>query len=113
MSESFINQEEYINFIRNRISELRLQKNVSKYQMSYDLGKSKGYIQSISSGANLPSMEAFLDICNYFNITPIEFFDKDIHNPNILKEITNVIKNMPQKDLSLLLEVLKRYNEKR
>ena len=33
------------NFIGERISELRLKKNVSEYQMSLDLGKNKSYIQ--------------------------------------------------------------------
>ena len=37
-------------FIGDRISELRIKKNVSEYQMSLDLGKNKSYIQSISSG---------------------------------------------------------------
>ena len=37
-------------FIQNRISELRTKKGVSEYKMSLDLGHSKSYIQSISSG---------------------------------------------------------------
>lgn len=37
------------NFIGERISELRLKKNVSEYQMSLDLGKNKSYIQSLTS----------------------------------------------------------------
>ena len=43
-------------YIRDRITELRLKKNVSEYQMSTDLGQNKGYIQAISSGKALPSM---------------------------------------------------------
>ena len=31
------------NFIRDRITQLRLRKGVSEYQMSYDLGHSRGY----------------------------------------------------------------------
>ncbi len=42
-------------FVRNRISELRTKKGVSEYKMSLDLGDSKSYIQSISSGKALPS----------------------------------------------------------
>lgn len=44
------------NFIGERISELRLKKNVSEYQMSLDLGKNKSYIQSLTSGRSLPTM---------------------------------------------------------
>ena len=52
-------------FIRERISNLRVKKNVSEYRMSTDLGHSKNYIQSISSGRSLPSMNEFLYICEY------------------------------------------------
>lgn len=61
-------------FIRNRITQLRLQKGVSEYKMSYDLGHSRGYINNISSGKTLPSMAEFLSICDYFEITPSAFF---------------------------------------
>lgn len=111
MNKINLNKEEYIDFIRRRITELRIKKNVSEYQMSYDLGKSKGYIQSISSGATLPSMDAFIDICGYFDITPIEFFDSEIHNPDKLKEITEYVKKLPEKDIDLLMNVLQRYFE--
>lgn len=37
-------------FIRNRITELRLKKGVSEYQMSMELGQNRSYIQAISSG---------------------------------------------------------------
>ena len=43
-------------FIRNRITELRLRRGVSEYQMSYDLGHSRGYVYNISSGKALPPM---------------------------------------------------------
>lgn len=43
-------------FIRNRITQLRLQKGVSEYQMSYALGHSRGYIYNISSGKSLPKL---------------------------------------------------------
>ena len=46
------------NFIGERISELRLKKNVSEYQMSLDLGKNKSYIQSLTSGRSLPTMQS-------------------------------------------------------
>ena len=47
-------------FIRERISELRMRKGVSEYQMSYDLGHSRGYVNNITSGKTLPSMSEFM-----------------------------------------------------
>ena len=43
-------------YIAERITELRLRKNVSEYRMSLDLGHSNSYIRSITSGKALPSM---------------------------------------------------------
>ena len=61
-------------FIRDRITKLREQKNVSERRMSLDLGHSASYIRSISSGRSLPSMSEFLYICEYLDISPMEFF---------------------------------------
>ena len=65
------------NFIRDRITQLRIRKGVSEYQMSYDLGHSRGYIYNISSGKALPPMKEFLAICEYFELTPQQFFDEN------------------------------------
>lgn len=71
-------------FVRERITQLRLQKGVSEYKISYDLDHSRGYINNISSVKSLPSMTEFFAIYEYFDITPIEFFDTQISNPIIL-----------------------------
>ncbi len=98
----------YEEFIRNRINELRMKQDLSEYQLSLELGHSQGYIQSITSGRNLPSMNAFLDICTYFEITPAEFFDPDIKTPHLINNILNDIKKLTESDLLLLSTVLKR-----
>lgn len=98
----------YEDFIRERINNLRMQQNISEYQLSLDLGHSQGYIQSITSGRTLPSMGAFLEICEYFKITPLEFFDPSIDNPSLIKTIMNDIRTLSENDLLLLSLVLKR-----
>ena len=69
-------------FIRNRITELRMQNGVSEYKMSLDMGHSKSYIQSISSGKALPSLSEFLYICEYLHVTPKEFLIQEIISLN-------------------------------
>lgn len=64
----------YLDFIRNRITELRIKKDVSEHKMSLDLDKSGSYIRGISSGASLPSVKELLNIIAYFNMTPADFF---------------------------------------
>ena len=63
-------------FIRDRLSKLREEKQVSERKMSLDLGHSTSYIRGITSGRSLPSMSEFLYICEYLGITPAEFFQE-------------------------------------
>ena len=95
-------------FVRHRITELRLKTGISEYQMSLELGQNKSYIQSISSGKSMPSMAGFLNICDYFDITPIEFFDTSIQEPNLLNDLIKTIETLPKADLELILEIAER-----
>ena len=88
-------------FIRDRITELRLRKNVSEYKMSLELGQNKSYIQGISSGRALPSMGAFLDICDYLEITPASFFANKPPDP-LLRALVNKAEQLSKEDLHLL-----------
>lgn len=65
---------QYDAFVRNRITELRLQRNLSEHRMSLDLDKSGSYIRGITSGAALPSLKELFNIMRYFGVTPTEFF---------------------------------------
>ena len=96
------------NFIRNRLTQLRMQKEVSEYKMSLDLGHSKSYIQSIVSGRAMPSMSEFLYICEYLGVTPREFFDTDTENPVLLEQVTDALKSLSTSDLALVLELIER-----
>ncbi len=100
-------------FIRERITELRIQKNISEYKMSLDLGHSKSYIQSISSGKALPSMSEFLYICDYLEITPKEFFD--VNNTETLKlhQLFLSAKDLPAEDLDALIYLANRLQPKK
>ena len=81
-------------FVQERITQLRINKGVSEYQMSYDLGHSRGYINNISSGKTLPSMAEFFAICEYFCITPAEFFNENFSNPKLSRELSRDIENL-------------------
>ena len=95
-------------FIRNRITQLRLQKGISEYQMSYELGHSKSYIYNISSGKSLPPMAEFLKICNYFDITPSQFFDESPEASALLQSATEGLKKLSDDDLLLIITRIRR-----
>lgn len=95
------------NFIRERITQLRLQKNVSEREMSLDMGRGHAYIHNIVAGASLPTMESFLEICEYLCVSPMEFFDCELTNPTNTKEIYEELKRLCKNDTNKLLNFLK------
>ena len=99
-------------FIRNRITQLRLRKGVSEYQMSYDLGHSRGYVYNISSGKALPPMKEFLAICDYFGVTPQQFFDEGTQNPELVQKAISGVRQLNEDDLLMLLGVINRLLKK-
>ncbi len=100
------------NFIRSRITALRLKKGVSEYQMSYDLGHSRSYIYNISSGKSLPPMSEFLEICKYFEITPNQFFDDSVENPALLQSAIDELKKLNDDDMMLIISHIRRLTKK-
>lgn len=97
-----------IEFVRERITQLRLKKGVSEYKMSDDLGHSRGYINTISSGKTLPSMTEFLAVCEYFDITPAEFFDDRQQDPKLSREVKTALAELDEEDLQLTLANVRR-----
>lgn len=97
-------------YVRDRITQLRLQKGVSEYQMSYDLGHSRSYVYNISSGKSLPPMAEFLQICDYFEITPSQFFDASAEKPAFIQAAVEELGKLDDDDLTMVMKVLKRLN---
>ena len=98
-------------FIRDRITQLRIQKGVSEYKMSYDLGHSRSYIYNISSGKSLPPMAEFLEICNYLRISPSQFFNDTTDNPALLQSAIEELKKLDDDDLMLVISNTRRLNK--
>lgn len=102
----------YEDFVRERITALRLKKGVSEYQMSYDLGHSRSYVYNISSGKSLPPLKEFFAICDYLGITPRDFFDTEISQPQLIQKAVDGLKNLDDSDVLMILSYIDRLNKK-
>lgn len=96
----------YTDFFHKRLSELRLQKGVSARDMSLSLGQSESYINKIENKRTLPSISGFIYICEYFGITPQEFFDYENKNPQATTEITQKIKKLSPEQAQHILNLI-------
>lgn len=99
-----------VSFISDRITELRLKKNISECKMSLELGHNKTYIQNISSGKSLPSINEFLSICDYLGVSPKEFFDTDTAEIQRIHRLVYYARTLSPESLDLLIEVANQFS---
>ena len=97
----------YEEYFSKRISQLRILKNVSARDMSLSLGQSESYINKIENGKAFPSMQVFFYICEYFNITPKEFFDDSSNNPSKIKSLIDDLNTLDENQLNNIHGIVK------
>lgn len=97
----------YEEFTQNRIAQLRMQKDVSARDMSLSLGQNNSYINQIENRKALPSLQGLFYICEYFGITPQEFFDEGRQYPAELAELVDDLKKLDKKSLDHIAGLVK------
>ena len=90
-----------------RLVELRQKKGVSARDMSRTLGQSTGYISNIEKGLNYPSMAVFFSICEYFGISPKDFFDTGMDDPAKYKELQSAASGLQGEQMDQLIAIAK------
>lgn len=103
----------YESFFCERLSKLRNHKGVSARDMSLSIGQSESYINTIENKKAFPSMTAFFTICDYFGITPKEFFDDGTVNPPLFNELSDKLRGMDDKVLQHILGLINELEAKK
>lgn len=96
-------------FIKERITQLRINKGVSEEQMSVDLGYDYNYIYDIIEMNSNLSISELIDICKYFEITLSDFFDESIKNPILIRKLLNQIRKMDADEIMLINKLINRF----
>ncbi len=92
-----------------RLTELRMEKGVSARDMSLSIGQNESYINRIENRKMMPSMTAFFYICDYFDITPGEFFHtEEIQSKDIL-DAAKKLQTMEPDKRKLILELIQKF----
>ena len=71
------------------------------------------YINRIENGKSLPSLQALFWICDYFQITPQQFFDEGDKYPAYLESLVKDMKKLDAASLSLVAELVRKLTEKK
>ena len=74
--------------------------------MSLDIACSEGYINIIENQKIFPSMRNFFYICDYFQITPKQFFDDGNDYPRELENLIQSLKSLYYKQLSIIQDII-------
>ena len=99
-------------FVARKLTELRMQKGVSEYKMSLDMGHSRSYIQNITSGHSNPALSEFLYMCEYLGVTPSAFFEEQTKQPILVQQIMEGIRKLGEEDLRAVLGIVERLGAK-
>ena len=97
----------YEEFTQNRIAQLRMQKNVSARDMSLSLGQNNSYVNQIENKKALPSLQGLFYICEYFGITPQQFFDDGNAYPAQIADLVEDMKKLDAASLEHLAAIVK------
>ena len=101
---------DYLAWVPERIAQLRTERGVSARDMSLSLGQSESYINKIENRRTLPSMAGFLYICEYFHITPRDFFDPGALSPQSAGDLAREIGRLTPAQASHILQDLAEKN---
>lgn len=98
-------------FVHNRICELLGSKQRSLRQASLDLGYSDSYLNAIVNGRIELKTNVLLQICDYLEITPVEFFKTEPLEEisPVEREIYTMIHRMSSKDREYICDSIKRF----
>lgn len=101
---------DYLQWFAERLTQLRLERNVSARDMSLSLGQSASYINKIENRRTMPSMAGFFYICEYLGITPQEFFDVDTASPAKASDLVQEIRKLSPSKADHVLQLVKDLN---
>ncbi len=91
----------------DKLRKLRNEKGISAREMSIALGQNVNYINLIENEKRKPSLEMFLYICEYLNVSPEYFFNDSEKNNNIYEQVLKSLSENQKKQLANFILSLK------
>lgn len=97
----------YVEWFSSRLAALRMQRGVSARNMSLSLGQSESYINKIENRRTLPSFQGFLYICDYFGLSPHEFFDNRAAAPEKTRLLLRELESLTPEQSEHILQIVR------
>ena len=99
-------------FVADRITKLRIKHQISEVQLSLKIGMNRNYINNlITQKQGFPSLQALINICDFFNISLAEFFYEGIDDPEDFQNIYGELIRLCNHDTKKILKLLQCLDE--
>lgn len=95
-----------------RLYELRQRKGPSARDMSLSLGFAPNYMHGLESAKNYPAMKAFFYICDFFGVSPMQFFDYEDENPELTDKLYREIRKLDASSKEYVLTLIEGINKR-
>lgn len=95
-----------------RLADLRTRQGISARDMSLSLGQNPGYINTIENRKAFPTMSNFFYICEFLHVSPSEFFDWDVADPEGLNQLMERMKLLSDEQTAAIAVIVRDLTEK-
>lgn len=90
-------------YVSKRICQLRTETDLSARQLSFNLGFSSSYITQIESTKKSLSISALEQICKYFDLTLVEFFEP-YYNKNHTNNELSLVDHLSHNKIPIIID---------
>lgn len=99
-------------YIRERLFELIENSHISPTRLSEELHLNKGYFTDVRRGKQSVPYDILARICEYYQITLSDFFDRDYSLKTTHREVNLLCQQIPEDQLeTVIIPILKRFAE--
>jgi transcriptional regulator with XRE-family HTH domain len=99
--------KEFKEFVRNKISAIRIANGFSSRSLSLELYKSTEYLNQLENDRLNPSLEFLFDFCGFFKLSLSEFFDADNAHPTEFKELCKDLAYLNSDEVTQIASLVK------
>lgn len=96
-------------FLPKRLSQLRIERDISARDLSLSLGMNETYINKIENGKTVPSLEVLEMICEHFHLSLRDFFDEEKTSPIYQNKLIKATAGLQNTQIDTLTELARGY----
>ena len=101
------NLNSFKDFVKHKISTIRLARGYTSRGLSLELNKSSEYLNQLENGRLNPSLEFLYEFCAFFDITLASFFDTDNAHPVEFNDICKNLSSLLPEEVNQIAAIVK------